>query len=128
MTCRPMPERAVCSVPDCTYGDPIVTEIARQRLHAALTNVHTAEGCRCARCADNALTDAEAEVAVAHVPDRLAVLFSMSMLRLGGMIGCEHCGGWLLGFHLTARAPWDALEHTGCPRHRHAHRFVHLGE
>lgn len=124
--CRQMPEPAVCLVYGCPYGDPVVTEIAREPLCAALTDEHTAEGCRCARCADDALTADEAASAVTHVTDRLAVLFSMQLVAIGGMVGCEHCGGWVPGFQPSIHAPLDVLEHTACPFHRHAHRFAAL--
>lgn len=117
--CRPAPERALCSVAGCNYADPTgeLADSGRDHLRARLRRRSDEGGCSCARCRDDALTVAEVDGVLTHVSDRFAVLLRIGVVQTLGMVRCEDCGQWRIGFAPSATAGPDVLAHTGCPFH-----------
>ncbi|PVB44281.1 hypothetical protein DDJ39_15080 [Mycobacteroides abscessus] len=94
-------------MPGCRYADldGTTARAGRAQLRAVLT------------VPPHPLTDIEAGYAVRHVTDRLAALYALGAVVLGGLTDCADCGQWVPSFHATDPATTAVLEAGRCPRH-----------
>ena len=88
----------------CAVKPPSGGELAREgraKLRADLTEATSpamAGGCACARCCPPPLGDLEAQRALRHVSNQLAVSYARGELTLVAYQGCDDCGGWVPTF------------------------------
>lgn len=136
----------MCSVPGCTYADDIDGHRAlagRRELWDQLRKPfepddvdfevaahQLAEGCQCSKCwnrtaaqltPEPGMTAADADGALDHVSDRMAVL---SLLGYAEFIGCETCSWCGRPSPLWRDRPdcHGLIKSGGCPYHWHLDR------
>lgn len=120
--CRPIPERAVCAVENCTYTDTDggLAEGGRTRLLEYLQQPPEDGDCNCARCQarNQPFTFEEAVGVLDHISDRIAVLYELGKVDLtGGFTSCDNCGHWLPSFVDSPSSTPGTLEQARCPYH-----------
>jgi hypothetical protein len=105
--CRPVFDRPRCLVPACGYADPDgrVARQGRVQLRAALT------------AEPDPLTEIDARYAAQHVTDRMAALYGLGAVVLGGMTDCTDCGHWVPSLHAADPATRESLDAGCCPYH-----------
>ena len=112
-TCRPAPDRAVCGVEGCTYVDPngSFARDGREYLRKDLTRPAQAAGDA------EGFTAAQADDALLHVTDRVAVLYFLGKIDLQGHYDCNICGGQVLEFVDSPASTRGTLDRGTCPYH-----------
>lgn len=111
--CRPVPERAVCAVENCTYADAegLLADGGRTQLLDYLQR--PSDDPR-----DQPFTLEEAIGVLDDVSDRIAVLYLLGNVDLAaGLTSCGNCGHWLPSFVDSPSSTPGTLEHARCPYH-----------
>jgi hypothetical protein len=107
------PDRAVCAVEGCTYVDPDGSFARDGRKYLRKDLIRPAQAAGDAE----GFTAAQADGALRHVTDRVAVLYFLGKIYLQGHYDCNICGSQVLDFVDSPASTAGTLARGTCPFH-----------